>query len=167
MPVQGLQRRNPMSSAQDAFERMIRLAIRREREAYNFYNEAAKNSQLSSSAKLLHELAQREVTHREKLEKALEEGVCETFSCSSVAEVNDLKLSDYLAEIPLRSDSSPQEVLQVAMKREQASHEFYKALSEQTTHSTFKTVFDALAKEELDHKNRLERAYEDQFLPEM
>jgi len=156
-----------MSSVQDAFERMIRLAIRREREAYDFYNEAAKNSQLSSSAKLLHELAQREVTHRERLEKALKEGVCETFSCGSIAEVNDLKLSDYLVEIPLRSDSSPQEVFQVAMKREQSSHEFYKALSEQSADTAFKAVFEALAKEELDHKNRLEKMYEDQFMPEM
>jgi len=156
-----------MSSVQDAFEKTIRLAIQREKEAYNFYNEAAKNSQLSPSAKLLHDLAHREVTHREKLEKALEEGVCETFSCGTVAEVNDIGLSDLLAEIPLSRDSSPQEVLQVAMKREQASHEFYKALSEQTTHTTFRTVFEALAREELDHKNRLEKMYEDIFMPEM
>ena len=167
MPVQGLQRRNPMSSVQDAFEKTIRLAIRREREAYKFYNQAAKNSQLSFSAKLLQELAQREVAHREKLKKALEEGVCETFACSSVAEVNDLRLSNYLLEIPLRSDSSPQEVLQVAMKREQASHEFYKALSGQTTHTAFRVVFEVLAREELDHKNRLEKMYEDIFMPEM
>jgi len=156
-----------MSSAQDAFERMIRLAIRREREAYEFYNEAAKNSQLSSSAKLLLELAQREVTHREKLEKALEEDVCETFSCGSVDEVNDLKLSDYLVDIPLRSDSSPQEILQVAMKREQASHMFYRALSGKTTHLMFRMVFETLAREELDHKNRLEKTYEDNFMSEM
>lgn len=156
-----------MSSVQDVLERMIRLAIRRESEAYNFYSEAAKSSQLSSSAKLLHELAQQEVTHREKLEKALKEGVCETFSCGSVAEVNDLKLSDHLVEIPLRSDSSPQEVLQVAMKREQASHEFYKALSQQSTHAAFRAVFETLAREELDHKNRLEKTYEDNFMSEM
>lgn len=156
-----------MAGVEDAFGRIIHLALQREVEAQNFYSGAAENAQLSSSAKLLHELAEEEVTHRQRLEKALEEGVCKTFSCRTVAEVDDLKLTDYLVEIPLSTDSSPQEVLQVAMKREQASHHFYKALCEQTRDATFRTVFGALAKEELDHKNRLEKMYEDHFLPEM
>lgn len=156
-----------MSGVQDAFQRIIHLAVQREIEAHNFYNKAAASSQLSSSAKLLSELAEEEVAHRQKLEEALKGGICETFSCGKVAEVDDLKLTDYLVEIPLSRDSSPREVLQVAMKREQASHEFYKALCEQTRDATFRTVLGALAKEELDHKNRLEKMYEDQFLPEM
>lgn len=128
---------------------------------------AAEDSELKSSAKLLKDLASQEVIHKEKLQEALKDGVCETFTCSTVAEVEKLDLDQYLVDIPLAPSSGPQEVLIVAIKREAAANSFYKALSELTGNATHRSVFETLAKEEEAHKTRLQNMYDDVFQPDM
>ncbi|MGQ4870961.1 MAG: ferritin family protein [Candidatus Thorarchaeota archaeon] len=138
----------------------------REAEAYNFYLNAAEPVELKSSAPLLRELAAQEQRHKEKLEAVLDEGVCDTFSCTE-EEFEKLNLKNYLAEVPLRADSSPQDILVVAIKREENAHAFYEALAGTTTSAGHKSVFETLAKEELQHKQRLEHMYDDIFQPDM
>lgn len=146
---------------------MVSLAIKREEEAYDFYMKAAEDSELKSSAKLLKDLASQEVIHKEKLQKALTDGVCETFICSTVAEVEKLDLNQYLVDVPLAPSSSPQDVLIVAIKKEAAANSFYKALSELTGNAAHRSVFETLAKEEEAHKIRLQNMYDDVFQPDM
>ncbi|MHA1882812.1 MAG: ferritin-like domain-containing protein [Candidatus Thorarchaeota archaeon] len=150
-------------SVQKSFEELISLAIKREEEAYDFYMDSSKKSELSSSGKLLEDLAKQEVGHKEKLKEALGDGVCDTFTCTSVGEVEDLDLSKYLVDIPLDASSSPQDILVVAIKREEAATNFYKALSELTQHTAHRTVFETLAKEEQEHKDILQEMYDDIF----
>lgn len=156
-----------MATVQQTFEKLVSLAIQREEEAYEFYMKAAEDSELKASAKLLKDLAGQEVGHKQKLEKALKEGVCDTFTCSSTEEVEKLDLDKYLVDIPLRSSSSPQDVLIVAIKKEAAANSFYKALSELTGNTTHRSVFETLAKEEETHKTRLQNMYDDIFQPDM
>lgn len=156
-----------MTAVQKTFENLVSLAIKREEEAYDFYMKAAGDSELKSSAKLLKDLASQEVIHKEKLEEALKDGVCETFTCSTVAEVEKLDLDRYLVDIPLSPSSGPQDVLIVAIKREAAANSFYKALSELTSNATHRSVFETLAKEEEAHKTRLQNMYDDVFQPDM
>ena len=128
---------------------------------------AAEDSELKASAKLLKDLAGQEVIHKQKLEEALNEGVCDTFTCSSVEEVEKLDLDQYLVDIPLLSSSAPQDVLIVAIKKEAAANSFYKALSELTGNASHRSVFETLAKEEETHKTRLQNMYDDIFQPDM
>jgi rubrerythrin len=152
-----------MTTVQQSFERLVSLAIERETEAYEFYMQAAKRAELSSSAKLLKELSEQEVGHRKKLEAALKQGVCGTFVCKSVAQFKKMDLDRYLAEVPLTPSSSPQDVLIVAIKKEEAAHDFYKTLSELTTDASNKVVFETLAGEELKHKQRLQELYDEKI----
>lgn len=152
-------------SVQESFENLISLAIEKEEEAYAFYTEAAEEASLKSSAKLLKELADQELGHKEKLQDAMEEGVCESFTCSSVEEVKDEGLSEYLVDIPLKASSSPQDILVVAIKREKGAHDFYQRLSELTGNQHHRVVFETLAKEEKKHKERLEHMYDEAFQP--
>ncbi len=147
---------------QKSFESLIGLAIEREEEAHAFYIEASKRTELSSSAKLLRELADQELKHKEKLLKALKQDVCQTFSCTT-KEIEDRGLSKYLLEIPLTPSSTPQEVLLVAIKREEASFHFYKSLSELTVSDSHRKVFETLAKEETIHQERLQKIYDEHF----
>lgn len=156
-----------MNSVQQTFEKLVSLAIQREVEAHDFYMKAAEDSELKASSKLLKDLANQEVLHKQKLESALKEGVCDTFTCTSVAEVEKLDLDRYLVDIPLRPSSSPQDVLIVAIKREAAANSFYKALSELTSNSSHRSVFETLAKEEDAHKTRLQNMYDEIFQPDM
>ncbi|MBS3794084.1 MAG: ferritin family protein [Candidatus Thorarchaeota archaeon] len=153
-------------SIQEAFRKMINLAIEREEEAHDFYMEGAENAENRASKKLLEELAEQEEDHKEKLQKALEDGVCETFACT-LEEVEKRKLEDYLIEVPLNPSSPPQDVLIVAMKREKASFEFYSALAELTEDPASKSVFRTLAKEEEEHKNNLQQMYDENIAPWM
>ena len=156
-----------MTTVQQSFEKLISIAVTREEEAYEFYMEASKQAELKSSAKLLEELAQQEVGHKKKLLAALDSEVCSTFTCKNVEEFEEMDLSKYLLEIPLDASSGPQDILIVAIKREEAANNFYKALSELTTSGTHRTVFETLASEEKIHKERLERMYDEQFQPDM
>ncbi len=156
-----------MTTVQQTFEKLVSLAIQREQEAYDFYMKAAEDSELKASSKLLKDLAGQEVVHKQKLEEALKEGVCDTFTCSSVEEVDKLDLDRYLVEIPLLPSSAPQDVLIVAIKKEAAANSFYKALSELTGNASHRSVFETLAKEEETHKTRLQSMYDDIFQPDM
>ena len=156
-----------MTTVQQTFEKLVSLAIQREEEAYDFYMKAAEDSELKASAKLLKDLAGQEVIHKQKLEEALNEGVCDTFTCSSVEEVEKLDLDKYLVEIPLLPSSAPQDVLIVAIKKEAAANSFYKALSELTGNASHRSVFETLAKEEETHKTKLQNMYDDIFQPDM
>ncbi|MDH4212375.1 MAG: ferritin family protein [Candidatus Thorarchaeota archaeon] len=156
-----------MTNVQKTFERLVSLAIQREEEAYEFYMKAAEESEFKASAKLLQDLANQEVTHKEKLQTALKAGVCETFSCETKKELDDMDLNQYLIDIPLLPSSTPQDVLIVAIKKESSAHSFYKALSELTGSGQHRTVFETLAKEEESHKNRLQHMYDDIFQPDM
>ena len=156
-----------MTTVQQTFEKLVSLAIQREEEAYDFYMKAAEDSELKASSKLLKDLASQEVIHKQKLEEALKEGVCDTFTCSSVDEVEKLDLDQYLVDIPLLPSSAPQDVLIVAIKKEAAANSFYKALSELTGNASHRLVFETLAKEEDAHKTRLQNLYDDIFQPDM
>ncbi len=156
-----------MTSIQQTFERLVNLAIQREEEAYEFYMKASEEAEFKSSMKLLHELAKQEVTHKEKLKSALKAGVCGTFTCETEDELEKMNLSQYLIDIPLVPSSSPQDILIVAIKREDASHSFYKALSELTSSGVHRSVFETLAGEEEVHKTRLQNMYDDVFQPDM
>jgi rubrerythrin len=156
-----------VTTVQQSFEKLISIAITREEEAYEFYMEASKQAELKSSAKLLEELAQQEVGHKKKLVAALDSDVCGTFACKNIEEFEEMDLSKYLLEIPLDPSSGPQDILIVAMKREESAYNFYKALSELTTSSSHRTVFETLASEEKGHKERLERMYDEYFQPDM
>jgi rubrerythrin len=156
-----------LTTVQQTFEKLVSLAIQREEEAYDFYMKAAEESELKASAKLLEDLANQEIIHKQKLEAALDEGVCDTFTCDSVEELDKMDLDQYLIDIPLSPSSTPQDVLIIAIKKEAAAHSFYKALSELTGKATHRSVFETLAKEEDVHKTRLQNIYDDIFQSDM
>ena len=111
-----------MNDIQASFQRLISLAIEREMEAYKLYSEAAEQAELASSAEPLRELARQEESHKEKLEKALNEGVVEISGGLSDADETITTPDRYLVDVPLRADSSPQDILVVAIKREQNAY---------------------------------------------
>lgn len=156
-----------MTSVQQTFEQLVSLAIQREEEAYNFYMTHSKEAEFSSSAKLLRDLAKQEEGHKAKLQAALKQGVCTTFTCETVEEIERMDLSQYLVNVPLAPSSTPQDILIVAIKREAGAESFYKALSELTASANHRSVFETLAKEEEGHKTRLQNMYDDIFQPDM
>lgn len=98
--------------------------------------------------------------HRNRLESLLKGKVFQVLSKTQQKKVIDLKITDYLIEVPLVSDSDLQDILIVAGKREKASHGLYTALAQVSEDAETVKLFGFLANEELGHKNRVETLYE-------
>jgi len=140
---------------------VIRVAIQREIDAYNLYANAAAQTDSPVAKDILGDLAAQEQGHRTRLERIVEGNTFERLSKIQRRKVEDLKITDYLVEVPLSPDSSLQDILIVAGKRERASFELYSALSRVAEDDETRELFEFLSSEELAHKNRVERLYDE------
>jgi rubrerythrin len=136
----------------------IRLfALKKEEEAVVFYRECMEKTTRQEMKAAFLEMAKEEEKHRDILKK-LNTDVLEE---RTVQEVTDLKISDYLVDIEFSENMDYSGLLVLAMKREEKSHKLYLDLAKKTTDPAVRKVFEGLAQEELKHKNRLEKEYDD------
>ncbi len=155
-----------MPYADMTLEQVIHLAIEREVQARDLYLAALPRVQDEPVQELLRDLASQEEGHRRSLEALSNAGGLETRLAAGARPVQDLHLTDYLQPVPLDADADVQQVLIVAGKREAASHALYVALAGIATDAEVANLFDYLAVQELEHKQRVERLYEDLFYRE-
>ncbi len=144
---------------------VLKMAIDFEKESYEFYSglkEKVKNRILIG---ILDELARAETGHRAKLEKLSRdyaEHGNEMFERLEPRTVEDLKLADYLLPIKIDEGSSFQDVLIIAMHREGKANELYLNMLKLARSPESRDLFVFLAQEELEHKNIIEKLYEEQ-----
>lgn len=150
-----------MSTVDNEIQRILRTAIQREIDAYNLYSSAAEKAKGPHPKTILQELAAQEEGHRKRLENLLAGNVFRVVSQAQKKKVQDLKITDYLVEVPLTPDSDFQDILIVAGKREKASHDLYTSLAKVAEDADTVKLFEFLANEELGHKNRVESLYEE------
>jgi rubrerythrin len=142
-------------------DEVLKLAIEREIEAFNLYNNAAKGTNNPAIRKAMEEMAEQERGHRIKLENIQAGNVRWAIRRSRAERITDLRLSDHLEGGSLEPNADYQDILLFAAKREKVAHEFYLALKEMVDDPLIQNVFEMLAAEELKHKNRLEKIYEE------
>jgi len=75
--------------------------------------------------------------------------------------IEDLKISDYLVDITYEPGMTYNDLLKLAMKREEKAYKFYSTNAQRIQDSTVAKSFEILAQEELIHKNILEKLYDD------
>lgn len=147
-------------------EEVLKLAIQREIEAYNLYTDAARGVSHADMRKTLEEMAEQERGHRIKLENILAGNVRWAVRISRTQPAADLRLSDHLEGGSVEPGAGYQDVLLFAAKREKAAYEFYLAMAELVDAALIRNVFEMLANEELKHKSRLEKLYEEEVYQE-
>jgi rubrerythrin len=127
---------------------------------------AQKKVKYPSSKKFLNELAQEELKHKEKLLTIMKDK--EKFSelGSHAKRIQNLKIVDTMKDTALSEDVDYQRMLVYAAKREEATYEYYNSLALGLEGTTAGRLFSKLAQEELTHKNRLEREYDEYVLKE-
>ena len=81
-------------------------------------------------------------------------------------EVPNLRLSEYLTGGDTLEGAGLQDTLTFAIKREQQSIEFYSRLMSVLRDTISKRMCERLAREELKHKFKLEKFYDDLFYGE-
>ena len=143
-------------------EQILREAIQGEVESYKLYTSAKDLVHTEHIKELLGELAQEELGHKAALEKLLAtpSQIQGQISALQEADIVDYKIADHLVARPLGPDSTFQDVCIFAAKKEQESYELYLGLAHQNS-GEVRELLEAMAKDELRHKNLVEGWYEE------
>jgi rubrerythrin len=143
-------------------EEILREAIQGEIESHQLYTDAVDLVETEHIRTLLRELAQEELGHKAALEKMLAhpERISGQVRALQETTVEDYRIADHLVARPLGPDAGFQDVCIFAAKKEQQSHELYRDLAAQNTGEA-RDLLEAMAKDELRHKNLVEGWYEE------
>ena len=144
---------------------IIEAAVKLEEQSIVLYSMALKNAKYPSSKVFLTELVEEERHHKEKLEEILKDRN-KISELGSHGEVQDLKIVDMLEDTPLSDGADYEAILVYAAKREKSTYDYYKTLALGLRGTPMGELFSKLAQEELGHKNKLEKEYDDCILTE-
>jgi len=158
---------------------LISFAIEKEIEAADFYEANSKVESLSGKKEMLLEFAAEERKHQRMLESYLNQCVTEgqegfaSDACIIDGLENykfkwiiDIKRSNYVDAIEYKPGMAYNELLLLAMKREESALSLYNQLLEQADTDNAKKLFKMLCQEEAKHKLALETMYDD-YMAEM
>lgn len=144
------------------FDEVVAFAIEKEQQAVDDYTSASRTVKRAHVKKMLLEFAAQEEGHKRKLQSIDREKVAD----ASIADIPDLRLADYADSASLTPDMDYQDLLTVAMKREEKAHNLYSTLASKSREPGLKRLFEMLAREEAKHKLALEKEYDDHVLTE-
>lgn len=144
-------------------EQLFSIAITREIESYEFYQEVSNCVENSSVKQVFQQLANEEMQHKETLEKLkMNPELIMKFKTPQ----NDYKIAEATQTPDLDINMKPADAIALAMKREQDSVEFYRSLAEMADDAEIKKIFENLVNMELSHKTKLESVFIDVGYPE-
>jgi rubrerythrin len=146
----------------NSVDEILDFAIRAEQEAVDFYTDLAAGSKNQQMKDVFIEFAEEEMKHKSRL---LE--IKENKSLALSGElVRDMKISDYLVDMPASPEMTYADALVLAMKKEKNAFRLYTFLSEEASDPLMKGLFLNLAQEESRHKLRFEVEYDEFILRE-
>ncbi|HID99765.1 MAG TPA: rubrerythrin [Thiotrichaceae bacterium] len=138
---------------------ILKTATEFEQTAMNFYT-ALKDKVSKPLRPLVQELATEEKHHYELFQNLSNyPQVPEQLAQLIKIPASDHRFSDYIQTPELSEYLDDQAILQYALGREQAAMEQYSTLAEETPPGPIQDLFRSLAKEELNHKQELEKRY--------
>ena len=149
-------------SEEKTVKEILHEAIQGEIESHELYTRAVRLVKAEQVKETLRELAQEELGHKATLERMLASpgNVRRGVRQLQQAPIEDYKVGDHLVAEPLGPDATFQDLCIFASKKEQASYTLYRDMAEQNE-GEIRDLFEAMAKEELRHKNLVEGWYEE------
>lgn len=139
---------------------VIDFAIRKEQEAIDLYTSLSGTVRAPKLREMLEDLAKQETGHRRMLEELSPEKLARW----GRDEITDLKVADLTAGEQVAPDADYQDILVLAMKREEKARDLYDLLASNTQDRELRELFEFLAREERKHKLALEREYDEHVL---
>lgn len=141
-----------------SIDEILGFAIDKEKEAVTFYNDLSKKESTKDLTKTFKELAQEEAKHVKLLTNiSKNKNVIDAYELKKIP---DLKISDYLVEKEYTEGMPMQDILVLAMKREEMSVKLYTNLAMGTVDEECVKLFKLLAQEETKHKLTFETIYD-------
>jgi len=148
----------------DELTELLNSAIYKEIASQAVYIAGQRNTNDPGARALMKELAKEELGHSQWIKKLKERGLEKRDWHED--KVPNLMVSEYLTGAQTVEGASLQDVLVLAMKREQEAIEFYSRMMGVMKDETAKRLCQRLVHEELKHKLRLEMFYDDLFYGE-
>ncbi len=145
---------------------IIDFAIEKEKEAAEFYLSISKQEQFSGKQEMLLEFSAQERNHQKLLESLKAGKTGKELEGYKFKWIKDIKRSDYVVEIKYRPGMPYNELLMLAMKREEKALKLYNEMLTKAETDEQKKVFKMLCQEEAKHKLSLETIYDD-YMAEM
>jgi len=145
---------------------IIEAAVKVEEQSITLYTMALENAKYPSSKVFLKQLVEEEMGHKKKLEAIMKDKTKLMELGSHGDAVQDLKIVDMLEDTPLSEGADYEAILVYAAKREKSTYDYYKTLALGLKGTKMGELFSKLAQEELGHKNKLEKEYDDCVLTE-
>ena len=138
----------------ESLESALTFAADKENASYTLYTSFRNIVKNTAAKKLLEELAAQELNHKELIENALASGDVGTIGGKQ--NIREISFSDYMVAGTIGPESDPQDVIQFAMKMEQAAYDLYNSLLKNYAGTNLEPLFSRLVQEELTHKEILE-----------
>ena len=123
-------------SNQEKFNEILQFAIEREEEAVQFYSELQEMVSFKSKIDLLQNLADMERGHIKILENIRKQA---STADMGVPQVENLSISEYMVDMEPAPNMSYQDILIMAMKREEKANQLYSHLATSCTLKKFMT----------------------------
>jgi rubrerythrin len=146
----------------EKFNEVINFAIAGEKEAIKFYQELQGKVKFQAQIEMLKEFEDMEKGHILILENIRNKG----FEKIEIKEVTDLHISDYIVDVGPSEDMNYQDILIIAMKKEEKANKLYTEMANNFPGTELEQLFRRLAAEEAEHKLKFEKLYDDKILKE-
>lgn len=143
----------------DSIDNILAFAIDKENEAVDFYMDLSTKETFKSIKETFVNFANEEKKHANLLKGIAENN--DRIDEYELKDIPDLKISDYMVETEYQEGMFMQDILRLAMKREENAVKLYQDLGTQVGNAKFQKVFQMLAQEEQKHKLALESMYDD------
>ena len=137
---------------------IVSLALEKEREAALFYVQASSMVANPGTKVMLRELAGEEEKHAAILIDIQSGKAIETVGTKLLPPTMDL--GKYLVSEPINENSTPQDIMIIAIKREDKAIAFYSSQLPVVCGTELQSVFEHLLRWEQEHKERLEAEYD-------
>ncbi len=144
----------------EALKKILERAVRMEESSFELYDSASRRVRDPGAKTGLRELAGEEKKHRELLEGLLQGNLDRAVSRGRREAIQDLRIGESLEAKHLTPESTLQEVLAFAIKRETTARDFYAQMVELLDPGPERELFEMLVREESRHKATVENLYE-------
>ena len=140
---------------------IIDFAIEKEKEAAEFYAGLSKEEAFSGTGEMFEEFSREEQKHQKMLEDFKAKGFAAGVEDYKFEWITDIKRSDYVVDLEYEPGMGYNDILMLAMKREEKALKLYNEFLDKAETEDGKTLFKMLCQEEAKHKLALETMYDD------
>ncbi len=138
---------------------ILDMALKKENHAIRFYSALVDYVEREDSRRLLNQLIEEEKGHFKLLSEILVTGNYEKIGAPT--EQESLEMTDHLVREEIDRAASPREIVKLAIRKEEASEEFYLSRLHFIQDARLRELYGRLAEEEANHRKKLLKGYDD------